>query len=129
MSIDYDVEVVYGFALDSRKLKSFEKGRQAVDPDFDIFHWFDEVAERGNCEFIVDNAWHDYDVNLCKVYFGIRYENRLNISLMAELDADRREEVTSEFINAFGGDLQTASVVLDENQDFIPDFFAFVSMY
>ena len=128
MSTECQTLVIYGFQLDSKKLKSFEKGYKKIYSDFDIFEWFREVCENKYCDFFIDNAWHD-DIEICDVYFGLVYENHLNPSLMVELEADRREEVIQEFIEVFGNCEVSAEFVLEEEYDLTPMFHAFTQTY
>lgn len=124
MSIDYKTQVVYGFKLDSVKLKAFEEGYRMVIPDFNIFAWMNEKCEGGNCEFFVDNSWAE-NIALCDVYFGIGYENRLNVSLMVELEADRRDEVLNDFIKIMGDNRDSAEFMLGKEEELNPTFYAF----
>ena len=100
MSVDYDVEVVYGFRLDHEKLKQgFELARQ-IDKDFDEYEWMEEVCECSCCEFVWGN--HYCNIGDSDIYFGVVFCNRITAETLAELERDRREEVCDELVRIFG---------------------------
>lgn len=99
MGVDFGVEVVYGFKLDSKKLKERIKMATAVNPDFDIHEWMEEVTESSPCEFVYEN--HYCSIGDSDIYFGIVYCNRITAENLAELERVRKEEVCDEFIRIF----------------------------
>ena len=100
MSVSYDTRVIYGFKIDTEKLIKFFKEKKERNEKFNEFEWLDRVREDNNCEFFLSDLWSNLEY--CEIFFGISYENRLNPSLMVELEADRRQEVCDEFIGTFG---------------------------
>lgn len=100
MSVDYGMEVVYGFRLDRDKLKESFKMRKQMDEDFDEYVWIEEICEASACEFVWEN--HYCDIGNSDIYFGVVWHNRITAENLAELERDRREYVCDELVRIFG---------------------------
>jgi hypothetical protein len=122
MGVDYGVEIIYGFKLDSKKLKERIKLATAVSPDFDIHEWMEEVTENSPCEFVYEN--HYRNIGDSDIYFGIVYYNRITAENLAELERDRKEEICDEFIRIF-----LDYELLDREQIVEPELHAVAQIY
>ena len=100
MSVDYGMEVVYGFKLDSEKLKESFKMMKQLDEDFDECVWIEEICEASACEFVWGNRY--CNIGDSDIYFGIVWYNRITAENLAELERDRREYVCDELVRIFG---------------------------
>jgi hypothetical protein len=98
MSVDYDVNLIYGFKLNTHKV--FERYCKDVEnfADKSFPDWLDEKTV--DCMFIGENCYIPViDDNL---YFGIEYSGIISSSSLAEFEADYFETVVDEFISIFG---------------------------
>ena len=122
MSVDYGMEVVYGFRLDRDKLKESFKMMKQLDEDFDEYVWVEEICESSVCEFVWENAY----CNICDsdIYFGVVFYNRITAETLAELEHDRREEVCDELIRIFGN-----YDILDRDQIAEPELHAVAQIW
>jgi hypothetical protein len=100
MSVDYGVEVVYGFKLDRDKFKESIKLLKQIDEDFDEYVWVEEICEASACEFVWEN--HYCNIGDSDIYFGVVWYNRITAEGLAQLEHDRKEEVCDELVRIFG---------------------------
>ena len=100
MSVDYGMEVVYGFKLDRDKLKESFQMRKQMDEDFDEYAWVEEICEASACEFVRENCY--CGIGDSDIYFGVVFYNRITAETLAELEHDRREYVCDELVRIFG---------------------------
>ena len=101
MSVDFGVRVIYGFQLDENKLVDWIDKRKEEDSSFNEWEWFEELAESGNCEIVVENHYVNF-IDETAVYFGIPVYNDLSLETFLELEKVRLHEVCDELIAAFG---------------------------
>lgn len=98
MGVDFDVDVIYGFQLDTEMI---EKVLELQGDGFSFYDLQETIEEQTNCSLIVDNHYVDWECT--NVYFGIRIFNYLTAATCAEIERDRRREVIRTLIEYFGG--------------------------
>ena len=108
MSVDYSVDTIYGFKLNTDKVIDFIR-----DKNINFYDFCEQVQEETNCEMIYNN--HYVDAKYCDIYFGIRFENRITAANLYELEQVRYEEVCDTLISIFG------SYEIVENGEFEPE--------
>lgn len=122
MSVDYGVEIVYGFHLDRKKFQEFVKTQKELDEEFSVYNWCEEITECSCCEFIYEN--HYCDMWNSEIYFGVVLCNPLTAENLVELEYTRREEVCDELVRIFGN-----YDMLDLDQIAEPQFHAVMQVY
>jgi hypothetical protein len=100
MSVDYGMEIVYGFRLDREKFQKFVNEQEKLNPDFDVHEWCEEITEYSCCEFVYEN--HYCNMWDSDIYFGVVWYNRITAENLAQLERDRKEEVCDELVRIFG---------------------------
>ena len=98
MGVDFDVDVIYGFQLDTEMIK---KVLELHGDGFDFYDLQDLLSDETNCSLMVDNYYVDWECT--NVYFGIRIFNYLTAATCAEIEKDRRQEVIDALMEYFGG--------------------------
>ena len=122
MSVDYGMEVVYGFKLDSKKFKDNIKLLKQLDENFDEYEWIEWICEESACEFVWENRY--CNIGDSDIYFGIVFYNRITAATLTELERDRREYVCDELVRIFGN-----YDILDAEQIAEPELHAFAQVY
>ena len=122
MSVDYGVEVVYGFKLDRDKIKEFISFAEEVYEDFNVYDWLEEEFENSCCEIVYENHYRNFGDS--DIYFGVVFYNKITSKTLAQLEKERRKEVRKELLRVFG-----SFAILDEEQSIEPELHAFAQIY
>jgi hypothetical protein len=122
MSVDYGVEVVYGFKLDSKKIKEFISFAEQIYSDFNVYDWMEEEFESSCCEIVYSD--HYRGLGDSDVYFGVVFYDRITAASLFDLEVARKEEVCDELIRVFGN-----YDILDDEQIAEPELHAVAQIY
>jgi hypothetical protein len=98
MGVDFDVDVIYGFQLDTEMIK---KVLELQGEDFSFYELQEAITEQTNCSLIEDNYYVDWECT--NVYFGIPVYNFLTAATCADIEKNRRQEVIDSLMEYFGG--------------------------